>query len=131
MLKRTISDAILKNSSSWPVLLLTGPRQAGKSSVLNMLKEKRRKYVSLDDLSARDLARGDPQAFLQKYEPPVIIDEVQYAPNLFTYIKIWVDKPLIPALKFNLQIKTAIKHPHNLCLYALRSLFWAFFHIPP
>jgi predicted AAA+ superfamily ATPase len=73
-------------------LLLTGPRQAGKSSVLNMLKEEERKYVSLDDIPARDLAINDPQAFLQKYDPPVIIDEVQYAPNLFSYIKIWVDE---------------------------------------
>jgi predicted AAA+ superfamily ATPase len=56
------------------------------------MKEKRRKYVSLDDVVARDLALRDPQAFLQKYSPPVIIDEVQYAPNLFTYIKIWVDE---------------------------------------
>ena len=92
MLKRTISDAISKISSVWPVLLLTGPRQVGKSSVLNMLKEKRRKYISLDDMAARDLALNDPQAFLQKNAPPVIIDEIQYAPNLFTYIKIWVDE---------------------------------------
>ncbi|MCL2480631.1 MAG: ATP-binding protein [Spirochaetaceae bacterium] len=92
MLKRTISDTILKISSAWPVLLLTGPRQAGKSSVLNMLKEKERKYISLDDLAVRDLAQNDPKAFLQKYAPPIIIDEVQYAPNLFSYIKIWVDE---------------------------------------
>ena len=92
MLKRTISDTILKISAEWPVLLLTGPRQVGKSSVLNMLKEKRRKYVSLDNISVRDLANNDPQAFIQKYEPPVIIDEIQYAPNIFPYIKIWVDE---------------------------------------
>ncbi|MCL1972032.1 MAG: ATP-binding protein [Endomicrobia bacterium] len=92
MLKRTISDTILKISSAWPVLLLSGPRQVGKSSVLNMIKEKGRKYVSLDDIAVRGLALNDPQAFLQKYAPPVIIDEIQYAPNLFTYIKIWVDE---------------------------------------
>jgi predicted AAA+ superfamily ATPase len=92
MINRTISGTIAKVSSVWPVLLLTGPRQAGKSSVLNMLKGKRRKYVSLDDVVARDLALSDPRAFLQKYSPPVIIDEVQYAPILFTYIKIWVDE---------------------------------------
>ena len=92
MLKRTISDTILKISSAWPVLLLTGPRQAGKSSVLNMIKEKGRKYISLDDLAVRSLALDDPKAFLQKYSPPVIIDEIQYAPNLFPYIKIWVDE---------------------------------------
>jgi predicted AAA+ superfamily ATPase len=92
MIKRTISGTISKVSSVWPVLLLTGPRQVGKSSVLSMIKERKRKYVSLDDLAVRDLALSDPQAFLQKYSPPVIIDEVQYAPSLFTYIKIWVDE---------------------------------------
>jgi predicted AAA+ superfamily ATPase len=92
VLERTISQVIKKVSSAWPVLILTGPRQVGKSSVLNMLKEKNRKYVSLDDLSVRDLAVNDPKAFLQKFEPPVIIDEIQYAPDLFTYIKIWVDE---------------------------------------
>jgi predicted AAA+ superfamily ATPase len=92
MLKRTISNTILKTSSAWPVLFLTGPRQVGKSSVFQMIKEKGRKYVSLDNMSARDLAQSDPQAFLQKYSPPVVIDEVQYAPGLFSYIKIWVDE---------------------------------------
>jgi uncharacterized protein len=92
MLKRTISDSIKNISSNWPVLLLVGPRQVGKSSVLAMLKEDGRKYVTLDHLPARELAVGDPQAFLQKYGPPVVIDEVQYAPNLFSYIKIWVDE---------------------------------------
>jgi len=92
MLKRTISDTILKISSAWPVLLLTGPRQVGKSSALEMLKEKGRKQVSLDDIPTRTLALNDPQAFLQKYAPPVLIDEIQYAPNLFSYIKIWVDE---------------------------------------
>jgi predicted AAA+ superfamily ATPase len=92
MLERTIARTIKKISSAWPVLLLTGPRQVGKSSVLNMLKESKRKYVSLDDLSVRELALNDPKAFLQKFEPPLIIDEVQYAPNIFSYIKIWVDE---------------------------------------
>ncbi|MDR1196000.1 MAG: ATP-binding protein [Endomicrobium sp.] len=92
MLKRTISDTILKISSAWPVLLLTGPRQVGKSSALKMLKEKGRKLVSLDDIPTRTLALNDPQAFLQKYSPPVLIDEIQYAPSLFSYIKIWVDE---------------------------------------
>jgi predicted AAA+ superfamily ATPase len=92
MLKRTIETAILQMSKSWPVLLITGPRQVGKSSILMMIKESKRGYVSLDDMAARDLALNDPQAFIQKYAPPVIIDEVQYAPSLFSYIKIWVDE---------------------------------------
>jgi predicted AAA+ superfamily ATPase len=56
-----------------------------------MLKEPDRKYVSLDNFDDRDLAKNNPALFIQKYEPPVIIDEVEYAPELFTYIKIYVD----------------------------------------
>ncbi|GAB7140620.1 ATP-binding protein [Deferribacterales bacterium RsTz2092] len=92
MLKRTIFDTIKSLSAAWAVLLITGPRQVGKSSTLKMLQEEGRKHVSLDDMNIRNLAINDPQAFLQKYAPPVIIDEVQYAPNLFPYIKIWVDE---------------------------------------
>jgi len=92
MLKRTIIDAISGISSAWPVLLLSGPRQVGKSSTLNMMKEKERKLVCLDNIAARELAINDPKMFLEKYPPPVIIDEIQYAPNLFTYIKTWVDE---------------------------------------
>jgi len=92
MLERTMAETISRISSAWPVLLMTGPRQVGKSSLLRMLQDKNRKYISLDDINIRDLAINDPCAFLQKYSPPVIIDEIQYAPNLFTYIKIWVDE---------------------------------------
>ena len=91
MLERTIKPHIERISGNFPVLLLTGPRRVGKSIVLSMSSEKERKYVTLDNLDDRELARSDPAMFLQKYTPPVIIDEVQYAPELFTYIKIWVD----------------------------------------
>jgi len=78
MLKRTVVCAISRISSAWPILLLIGPRHADKSSVLNMLKKEERKYVSLDVIAVRDLALNAPRAFLQKYSPPVIIDEIQY-----------------------------------------------------
>ena len=67
--------------------------------MLKMLAEREgigRGYVSLDDLNMRDMAKNDPQLFLQLHRPPVIIDEVQYAPELFTYIKIHVDKHHTP-----------------------------------
>ena len=51
-----------------------------------------REYVTLDDLTERDMAKNDPALFLQLHKPPVLIDEVQYAPELFTYIKIHIDK---------------------------------------
>ncbi|GHV11903.1 ATPase [Spirochaetia bacterium] len=91
MLERTMKKVIEQTSKSFPVLLLTGQRQIGKTTLLESMASGDRRYVSLDDLQARSLAKNDPNAFIQRYEPPVIIDEVQYAPELFTYIKIHVD----------------------------------------
>jgi predicted AAA+ superfamily ATPase len=91
-LERTIQPVIEKASNGFPVLLLTGMRQVGKSWVMERLKGKNRSYISLDDLKARALAKSDPQRFIDENPPPVIIDEVQYAPELFTYIKIYADK---------------------------------------
>ncbi|MCL2793289.1 MAG: ATP-binding protein [Spirochaetaceae bacterium] len=91
MLERTIIPYITHTSKDFPVVLVTGPRRVGKSVLLSMIQEEKRKYVTLDNLDDRKLAVEDPAMFLQKYAPPIIIDEVQYAPELFTYIKIWVD----------------------------------------
>jgi hypothetical protein len=71
----------------FPVVLLTGPRQVGKTSMLEHLRGDERTYVTLDDMNARMLARTDPELFLQQYKAPVLIDEVQYAPELFAAIK--------------------------------------------
>lgn len=90
-LPRTIENAILKASEQFPVTLLTGPRQVGKTTLLQHLCGNDRRYVSLDDLSLRALAIEDPALFLQRFQPPILIDEVQYAPNLFPYIKMQVD----------------------------------------
>ncbi|MCL1865681.1 MAG: ATP-binding protein [Spirochaetes bacterium] len=90
--ERTIEPVIERISKGFPVLLLTGMRQIGKSWIMEHLGGKSRKYVSLDDLKARALAKSDPQRFIEENPPPVIIDEVQYAPELFTYIKIYADK---------------------------------------
>jgi hypothetical protein len=92
MLKRTLSKTILDASKTFPAILLTGPRQVGKTTLLENLAGRDRKYVTLDDLDQRSLAKTDPALFLQTHEPPVIIDEVQYAPELFSYIKLYVDK---------------------------------------
>ena len=96
---RHMEKVILDCSKAFSALLITGPRQAGKTTMLKMLAEREgigRGYVSLDDLNMRDMAKNDPQLFLQLHQPPVIIDEVQYAPELFTYIKIHVDKHHTP-----------------------------------
>ena len=94
-IKRHMENVVLELSKSWPVILLTGPRQAGKTTMLRALAEQEnagREYVSLDDLNMREMAKTDPKLFLQLHKPPVLIDEAQYAPELFTYIKIRVDE---------------------------------------
>ena len=77
------------------VVAILGPSGSGKTTMLRELAEKEnigRRYVTLDNLSERDLAKNDPALFLQLHKPPVLIDEVQYAPELFTYIKIHIDE---------------------------------------
>lgn len=94
-IKRHMEDQVLALSKTWSVILLTGPRQAGKTTMLRELSAREnvgREYVSLDDLNMREMAKTDPKMFLQLHKPPVLIDEVQYAPELFTYIKIHVDE---------------------------------------
>lgn len=93
---RAIEDRWLDASTQFPVLLLTGPRQVGKTTLLRHLSEVDRRYVTLDDLAARDLARRDPGLFLQKYPPPVMIDEIQYAPQVLSAIKQEVDRASRP-----------------------------------
>jgi len=89
-LPRTLEQFIKKATRQFPVVLLTGPRQVGKTTLLQQLS-KNRTYVSLDDPMIAALAREEPALFLQRFEPPVLIDEIQYAPELFPYIKIAVD----------------------------------------
>lgn len=87
-IRRHMESRILELSKSYSAILLTGPRQAGKTTILRSLAENEnlgRKYVTLDDLAERDMAKNDPALFLQLHKPPVLIDEVQYAPELFTY----------------------------------------------
>ncbi len=97
-IKRAAEDAIMRASQMFSVLLVTGPRQVGKTTLLHMLAEKQRaegvnrKYVTLDDPEARYLAKRDPALFLQRYSPPVLIDEIQYATELLPYIKMSVDQ---------------------------------------
>ena len=90
--QRTIESTIKNISETFPVLLVTGPRQVGKTTILENMIEPNRKKVSLDNPTLRLLARTDPELFLQRYAPPVMIDEVQYAPVLFPYIKMIVDE---------------------------------------
>ena len=97
-IKRASEETIARVSKMFPVLLLTGPRQVGKTTLLQKLAEEQknegveRKYVTLDDPDVRFLAKRDPALFLQRYSPPVLIDEIQYATELLPYIKMSVDQ---------------------------------------
>jgi predicted AAA+ superfamily ATPase len=89
---RAIEDVIIQTSQTFKVLMLTGPRQVGKTTLLQKLVGPERRYVTMDDLAIRSLAQSDPQLFLSRFEAPVLIDEIQYAPELLPYIKIDVDR---------------------------------------
>ena len=97
-IKRAAENTVARVSKMFSVLLLTGPRQVGKTTLLQKMAEDegkegvRRKYVTLDDPDVRYLAKRDPALFLQRYSPPVLIDEIQYAPELLPYIKMSVDR---------------------------------------
>jgi len=92
-IKRSIEEKINHSLKTFPVIMLTGARQVGKTTLLRSLNTvKTYSYVSLDNPIERELAKNDPLLFLKKYQPPVIIDEVQYATELLPYIKIAVDE---------------------------------------
>ena len=94
-IKRTLDKQIKKIEGIFPVILITGPRQVGKTTILDNYRKSNKldiNYVTLDDRIQRNLAVNDPKLFLETHGTPLIIDEVQYAPELFSYIKIRVDK---------------------------------------
>ncbi len=91
-LSRFIEKVISKANKNFKVLYLAGPRQVGKTTLLRHLSEKLKiNYVTFDNLRIRKFAKEDPELFLETYPAPLLIDEVQYVPELFSYIKIKVD----------------------------------------
>ncbi len=94
-IKRDMEELIAQLTKEYSCILIRGPRQVGKSTMLEHIDNSRNK-VTLDDLQERSLARTDPEMFLKIHKTPLLIDEVQYAPELFTYIKIMIDKGIEP-----------------------------------
>lgn len=91
-IKRTLIDTLAIANQQFKVVLVTGPRQVGKTTLLQAGQDKQRSYVTLDNLSVRAAAQQDPESFIARLALPTLIDEVQYAPELFPYIKIAVDE---------------------------------------
>lgn len=94
---RDIEKKIQSISKEYACILITGARQVGKTTLLKQLMSKNRTVVSLDNLQERHLAANDPALFLQMHSLPILIDEVQYAPELFSYIKMAIDNGAAPS----------------------------------
>ena len=88
---RSLESVLRRAVSEFPAVLLTGPRQSGKTTLLQELFGQQYRYVSLEAPDVRIAAVQDPRGFLEQYSPPVIMDEVQHVPDLFPYIKEKID----------------------------------------
>src|SRR5688572_1859908 len=93
MIKRTLEPIVIALAKKFPVIAILGPRQSGKTT-LAQLAFPSHKYVSLEDFDIRDVANTDPRAFLNLYknDSGIILDEIQHAPQLLSYIQTEVDK---------------------------------------
>ena len=90
-IQRSLEPVLKKAVSEFPAVVLTGPRQSGKTTLLKHMFSDTFRYVSLETPDVRTAALEDPRGFLEVYSPPVIFDEVQYAPDLLLYIKEQID----------------------------------------
>ncbi len=90
-LPRTLETVLRRAAREFPAVVLTGPRQSGKTTVLRHLFGDSHQYLSLELPDVRAAALSDPRGFLEVYPPPVIFDEVQYAPEILPYVKERID----------------------------------------
>ena len=91
-INRHLEAQILEASKFYPVVMVCGQRQVGKSTMLNHIKESNRRYVTLDDRNARRLASTDPALFFETYGYPLLIDEFQRVPSILLEMKKIVDQ---------------------------------------
>jgi predicted AAA+ superfamily ATPase len=89
-IKRYIAAQIKVALKKYPIIAITGPRQSGKTTLSKMLKPDYN-YVNLEDITLRNFAKSDPKGFMETYKDGVIIDEIQYAPQLFSYLQVFTD----------------------------------------
>ena len=92
MIYRTLSKTIKKASRTFPAVIITGPRQSGKTTLLRSLLKKSHQYINLENPDVRIKAQDDPVGFLAQFKKPVILDEIQYVPDLLSYIKTLIDE---------------------------------------
>lgn len=91
-LTRTLTPVLQQAARHFPSVVLTGPRQSGKTTLVRHSFGQTHRYCSLDDPEHREQARSDPRLFLARFAPPVILDEIQYAPSILPYIKMDIDE---------------------------------------
>jgi uncharacterized protein len=97
-IKRTLEPFFMEAMTHFPVMLITGPRQVGKTTILQHLSKGERTYITLDNPTVAAAAREDPALFIERLTLPVLIDEIQYAPQLLPFIKILVDRERKPGM---------------------------------